>query len=121
MPGTGPEAGSNGRLSGDRRSERPSMQTQHTPSTINAAVTHSLYTVFPVRRSCGGFEAQIGLGGPVMPRFAKAAASAATVLAASLLPAGSASADIVVMVDKAKQRMFVLVDGEHRYTWPVST
>jgi lipoprotein-anchoring transpeptidase ErfK/SrfK len=42
-------------------------------------------------------------------------------LAACLLASGSASAEIVVTVDKAKQRMFVVVDGEHRYTWPVST
>ena len=33
----------------------------------------------------------------------------------------AANAEIVVTVDKAKQRMFVVVDGEHRYTWPVST
>ncbi len=35
--------------------------------------------------------------------------------------AGAALADIVVTVDKARQRMFVVVDGEHRYTWSVST
>jgi lipoprotein-anchoring transpeptidase ErfK/SrfK len=34
---------------------------------------------------------------------------------------GSANAEIVVTVDKAKQRMSVVIDGEHRYTWPVST
>ncbi|MCC6888649.1 MAG: L,D-transpeptidase [Hyphomicrobiales bacterium] len=34
---------------------------------------------------------------------------------------GAARADIVVTVDKAKQRMLVAVDGQHRYTWPVST
>jgi lipoprotein-anchoring transpeptidase ErfK/SrfK len=33
----------------------------------------------------------------------------------------SASAEIVVTVDKAKQRMHVVVNGEHRYSWPVST
>ena len=38
-----------------------------------------------------------------------------------VLVCGSAAAEIVVTVDKAKQRMFVVVDGEHRYTWPVST
>ena len=41
--------------------------------------------------------------------------------AVSLLGCGSAAAEIVVTVDKAKQRMFVVVNGEHRYTWPVST
>jgi lipoprotein-anchoring transpeptidase ErfK/SrfK len=56
-----------------------------------------------------------------MPQFKKAAAGAAAVLAASLLPSGAANAEIVVTVDKAKQRMYVMVDGEHRYTWPVST
>ena len=39
----------------------------------------------------------------------------------SLLASGAANAEIVVTVDKAKQRMFVAVDGEHRHTWPVST
>ncbi len=34
---------------------------------------------------------------------------------------GGARADIVVRVDKSSQRMSVIVDGEHRYTWPVST
>jgi lipoprotein-anchoring transpeptidase ErfK/SrfK len=52
-----------------------------------------------------------------MPRFSRVAAAA--VLA--LLPAGGANAEIVVTVDKVLQRMFVVVDGEHRYTWPVST
>lgn len=46
------------------------------------------------------------------------AAAAAVV---TLLTSGAASADVVITVDKAKQRMFVMVDGEQRYTWPVST
>jgi lipoprotein-anchoring transpeptidase ErfK/SrfK len=50
-----------------------------------------------------------------------AALFAAAMLAVSLLACGSAGAEIVVTVDKAKQRMFVVVNGEHRYTWPVST
>jgi lipoprotein-anchoring transpeptidase ErfK/SrfK len=41
--------------------------------------------------------------------------------AACPLVSGSASAEIVVTIDKAKQRMFVVVNGEHHYTWPVST
>lgn len=53
-----------------------------------------------------------------MPRFSKVAAAAAVL---GLLPAEGASAQIVVTVDKALQRMFVVVDGEHRFTWPVST
>jgi lipoprotein-anchoring transpeptidase ErfK/SrfK len=32
-----------------------------------------------------------------------------------------ARADILVQVDKASQRMSVIVDGEHRYSWSVST
>ncbi len=35
--------------------------------------------------------------------------------------AGVTQADIVVTVDKATQRMTVVVDDEHLYTWPVST
>jgi len=51
---------------------------------------------------------------------AKAAAIAAAMLAVSVLPSG-ARAEIVVTVDKARQQMAVVVDGEHLYTWPVST
>ena len=54
-----------------------------------------------------------------MPQFKGAAVVAAALLA--WLPAAAASAGIVVTVDKAAQRMTVVVDGEHRYTWPVST
>ena len=56
-----------------------------------------------------------------MPHVVKTAASAAAMLAVSLLPTGSATAEVVVKVDKARQQMFVMVDGVHRYTWPVST
>ena len=56
-----------------------------------------------------------------MPQFLKAAATAAAMLSVSLLSCGSATADIVVTVDKTRQQMFVVVDGVHRYTWPVST
>jgi lipoprotein-anchoring transpeptidase ErfK/SrfK len=45
------------------------------------------------------------------------AAAAFLVLAAT----HPASAGILVQVDKATQRMSVIVDGEHRYTWAVST
>ena len=50
-----------------------------------------------------------------------AAAVAAAMFVVSLLACGPAGAEIVVTVDKAKQRMLVVVNGEHRYTWPVST
>jgi lipoprotein-anchoring transpeptidase ErfK/SrfK len=47
---------------------------------------------------------------------------AALAVALSLLSfAGAAAANIVVRVDKASQRMSVIVNGEHRYSWPVST
>jgi len=40
----------------------------------------------------------------------------------SMLAVSSAArAEIVVKVDKSTQRMSVIVDGEHRYTWAVST
>ncbi len=43
-------------------------------------------------------------------------------VAISLLSfSGGARADVVVKVDKSSQRMSVIVNGEHRYTWPVST
>ena len=54
-----------------------------------------------------------------MPQFKAAAALVAALL--YWLPAGVASAEIVVTVDKAAQRLTVVVDGEYRYTWPVST
>jgi lipoprotein-anchoring transpeptidase ErfK/SrfK len=50
-----------------------------------------------------------------------AAVFVAAMVVVSWLACDSAAAEIVVTVDKAKQRMFVVVDGEHRYTWPVST
>ncbi len=47
-------------------------------------------------------------------------AAGATVLA--LLAGGSsARAEIVIRVDKSSQRMSVIVNGDHRYTWAVST
>ena len=52
-----------------------------------------------------------------MVRVLQIAAAAAVVLAVT----GSARADIVVNVDKSSQRMSVIVDGAHRYTWAVST
>jgi hypothetical protein len=51
-----------------------------------------------------------------MHRFAVAA----TVLL-YLLIADRATAEVVVKVYKSSQRMAVIVDGEHRHTWPVST
>jgi lipoprotein-anchoring transpeptidase ErfK/SrfK len=45
-------------------------------------------------------------------------ATALTLMAAGV---GEAGADVVVRIDKSSQRMAVIVNGEHRYTWPVST
>ena len=48
--------------------------------------------------------------------------AAAPVAAALTLPlAAPASANIVITIDKSSQQMAVAVDGEARYTWPVST
>jgi len=40
---------------------------------------------------------------------------------ATLYAAGPAAAEVVITVDKATQRMTVMVDGSERYTWAVST
>src|SRR5688572_26911591 len=54
-----------------------------------------------------------------MSRFSRAVAATA---GAVVLPlADLAQAEVVVTVDKATQRMAVVVDGEHLYSWPVST
>src|SRR5262245_57425165 len=58
-------------------------------------------------------------GEPVMPRVVRIAAAAAAILL--WLTSDRALADILVQVNKASQRMSVIVDGEHRYTWAVST
>jgi len=39
----------------------------------------------------------------------------------TLLSIAPASADVVVQIDKSSQRMSVSVNGQPRYTWPVST
>jgi lipoprotein-anchoring transpeptidase ErfK/SrfK len=52
-----------------------------------------------------------------MGRLAGGLLAAISMLALS----GIARADIVVKVDKSSQRMSVIVDGELRYTWAVST
>jgi lipoprotein-anchoring transpeptidase ErfK/SrfK len=56
-----------------------------------------------------------------MSILSRAGAVAATVLAVSLPAAMPASAEIVISIDKGSQRMSVLVDGVHRYSWAVST
>ena len=47
------------------------------------------------------------------------ALAAATIFLAAFT--ASASADILINVDKSTQRMTVSVDGVPRYVWPVST
>ncbi len=50
------------------------------------------------------------------------AGAAALVVALFVLPIPRAAyADVVVQVDKSSQRMSVIVNGQHRYTWSVST
>jgi len=54
--------------------------------------------------------------------MSRAAGAAALVVALSMLSVPrAANADVVVQVDKSSQRMSVIVNGQHRYTWPVST
>ena len=48
-------------------------------------------------------------------------AAAGVWICASLYATGPAAAEVVITVDKATQRMTVMVDGSERYTWAVST
>jgi lipoprotein-anchoring transpeptidase ErfK/SrfK len=49
-------------------------------------------------------------------------AAAMAVVAISMLASpGDARADVLVRIDKSSQRMSVIVNGEHRHTWAVST
>ena len=52
-----------------------------------------------------------------MSRFAFAAIAAFVVVALQ----SAARADLVITVNKSSQSMSVVVDGQHRYTWAVST
>jgi lipoprotein-anchoring transpeptidase ErfK/SrfK len=50
------------------------------------------------------------------------AGAAVVAIALSMLSMpGQACADVLVRIDKSSQRMSVMVNGEHRYTWAVST
>jgi lipoprotein-anchoring transpeptidase ErfK/SrfK len=52
----------------------------------------------------------------------RAVATAALAVAIPMLAsAGDARADVLVRIDKSSQRMSVIVNGEHRHTWAVST
>ena len=53
-----------------------------------------------------------------MSRFLRAAVGAALV---ALSWPSAAPAEVVVTINRASQSMSVVVDGAHRYTWPVST
>jgi len=48
-------------------------------------------------------------------------AACVAIVIAVMAASDCARAEIVVTIDKASQRMSVSVDGQHRYTWPVST
>ena len=54
-----------------------------------------------------------------MRRLAGVAALAAALSMLSVPRA--ADAEVVVQIDKSSQQMSVIVDGQHRYTWAVST
>jgi len=53
--------------------------------------------------------------------FGRKAAGVVTSLALSTVFAGSASANLLIRVDKATQHMIVSEDGTPLYSWPVST
>lgn len=50
-----------------------------------------------------------------------AALMAGGIALAVLLGAASARAEIVITIDKSRQRMSVAVDGAEKYAWPIST
>ncbi len=58
-------------------------------------------------------------------RALRSAAIGAVVLAAMFATmaavSGPAAADVLITIDKSTQRLTVSVDGNERYTWPVST
>src|SRR4029453_2897854 len=56
-------------------------------------------------------------GGPAMVRAAVTAAVAISMLASQ----GTAHGDVLVRIDKPTQSMSVIVNGQHRHTWAVST
>jgi len=47
--------------------------------------------------------------------------SALVILVGAVLSPRDARAEVAITVDKSTQRMAVVVDGEQRYSWPVST
>jgi hypothetical protein len=49
------------------------------------------------------------------------AISSVIALLGGILLAGPAAAEVSIVVDKTTQRMIVSVDGQQRYSWPVST
>ena len=52
----------------------------------------------------------------------RAAATAALAVAISMLASpGDARGDVLVRIDKSSQSMSVIVNGQHRHTWAVST
>src|SRR5262245_8537245 len=66
------------------------------------------------RARAGGCQLEDAMG-----RFAGGVGLA--VLLSLLSWPGHARADVMVRIDKSSQRMSVMVNGEHRYTWSVST
>src|SRR5437763_11425022 len=56
-------------------------------------------------------------GAPISP----AMRSLLVVLALAGIGIDAARANVVIAIDKSQQRMSVSIDGEDRYTWPIST
>jgi hypothetical protein len=87
--------------------------------SVSVKVCDNLVVILPGRT----VESRIGKWGMeegwAMSRVSGAVGLAVAV--AMLSSSGDARADLVVRVDKSSQRMSVIVNGEHRYTWPVST
>src|SRR5262245_24616686 len=62
----------------------------------------------------------IHMGWELAMRRVAGVAALAVALSIPAVPR-TASADVVVQIDKSSQQMSVVVNGEHRYTWAVST
>src|SRR5499426_225867 len=99
---------------GRRPGRRCERQRQPRVSLYGGTTSDSRRTGFDRRARAGGCQLEDAMG-----RLAGGAGLA--VLLSLLSWAGHARADVMVRIDKSSQRMSVMVNGEHRYTWPVST
>jgi hypothetical protein len=62
-----------------------------------------------------------GLARPVLALIADPTLAVASWICVFIAGISSATADVLITVDKAAQRMSVSVDGQPIYSWPVST